>query len=57
MKKWYQSKTIWVGILEIAAGVIVGIEGYLETGIPITAAGIIQIILRTITKTAILGKE
>ena len=53
LKNWFKSKTIWMGIIEVAIGVLVFISGQLEIGGVITAKGIIDIILRNITKVAI----
>ena len=52
-KKWYQSKTFWIGVFEIIGGIHVALLGHLTTGGVLTAAGIIEIILRSITKTGI----
>lgn len=53
MKNWYKSKTIWVGILEIIAGIITAVMGLLQTGAPLTITGILTIIFRVITREAV----
>lgn len=53
IKKWYQSKTVWIGILTIAGGVITAIADELATGGVLTGIGILNIILRNITKAKI----
>jgi hypothetical protein len=52
-KKWYQSKTIQANALLIIAGVCSALAGELELGGSITFLGLINIVLRTITTTAI----
>jgi hypothetical protein len=52
-KKWYQSKTVWAGVLAAAVGVITAIEGQLEAGTTITFFGVLNIILRAVTTTKI----
>lgn len=32
VKKWYQSKTIWVGILQVAAAVGLAVADFLQVG-------------------------
>lgn len=50
MKKWYKSKTLWVGILQVVAGVAVALSEKVATGSAITVSGVLMIILRVITK-------
>lgn len=54
-KPWYASKTIWINILAVLAGVMASIQGLVEIGAPITILGIVDIILRVVTKQP-LGK-
>ena len=55
MKKWYQSRTIWAGILEVLIGALLLLEQFLavgdfsESGFIILGAGIIQVLFRVIT--------
>jgi len=53
-KKWYQSRTIWIGILETLAGILTAIAGELSVGGVLTISGIVKIILRTITTSPLL---
>lgn len=55
-KKWYQSKTILLGITEIIVGVYLGIEGgTIASIVGITGAicGAVQSILRLVTSKAV----
>lgn len=56
MKPWYLSKTIWVGIAEIIAGVSLGVvekEIVGAIGITMAICGAIQSILRLVTGTEV----
>lgn len=53
-KKWYESKTVWANLMIITAGVLTAVAGQLETGVPITVAGVLNILLRTVTKSPLL---
>lgn len=53
-KNWWQSKLIWMGVIEILIGVLAGITGLLEVGAPLTIAGILTILLRVVTKSKIV---
>ena len=48
-KQWYQSKTIWIGILSIAIGVLSFLADNPDLGIFATASGIIGVVLRYLT--------
>ncbi len=52
-KKWYASKTLWAGVLEILGGIAFALSGELNTGGYLTVAGVATIILRVITKTPV----
>lgn len=52
-KRWYFSKTLWIGILEFLGGLFTALAGQLATGGIITIAGIITIVLRLLTKSKI----
>lgn len=54
VKKWYASKTIWVGILEVVGGLLLAISQQLSEGAPITIVGILTILLRLITSSKIV---
>ena len=49
-KNWYKSKTVWVSVLTIVAGIITGIAGELEAGASLTVLGIVNVSLRVFTK-------
>jgi hypothetical protein len=49
MKSIFKSKLFWLGIINVATGVLQYIGGALDTGTAITVNGIIIIILRYIT--------
>lgn len=53
-KKWYTSKTLYVNLLAIAGDVVLNLTGHgLPAGSDVAALGIINMILRLITKQAI----
>jgi len=52
-KEWYKSKTFWANTLAIIGGVATALSGEITTGTTLTAAGVINIVLRVITKTRI----
>ena len=54
-KEWYKSKTLWVGVLEIVGGVIMTVSGQIEAGIPLTLFGVVQVVLRTVTKSELMS--
>ena len=55
-KKFYASKTFWLGILQLAIGIAMGIEGTLGAGGVLTVAGVLTIVLRAVTNTEIKWK-
>lgn len=52
-KPWYKSKTIWTQILAVIVGITTVIQGQLEAGVTITAFGVLNGYLRTITKSEV----
>lgn len=52
-KPFWKSKLFWLGLLQVAIGVSVGIEGVLVSGLPLTVSGILTILLRAVTKSEI----
>ena len=56
MKLFWQSKLFWLGITEIAIGVLQYVSGQLSAGGAITSMGIITILLRFVTSKAITLK-
>lgn len=49
-KKWYESRTMWANILATLGGVALAISGELAVGAPLTVAGVLNIVLRAVTK-------
>ena len=52
-KKIWKSKTIWLGIIEIAIGILSYLQGELQSGVQLTAAGVLTVILRVVTNKAV----
>ncbi len=51
IKKWYKSRTVWVGILTAAVGLATTFATeYPEIGVIVTAKGVLEIALRFITE-------
>lgn len=50
-KKWYQSKTLWAGVVSVMIGVLTTLQGNIESGVPITFMGFLMTTLRLITNT------
>jgi uncharacterized membrane protein len=56
-KKWFQSKTFWVGVLEVVIGMLGLVAQFLEggnfavPGIVALVAGILTIVMRRLTDT------
>ena len=48
-KRWYRSRTIWVGILEIAIGVLGLVADHLASGQEWTPASIVLIVTGALT--------
>lgn len=56
-KKWYQSKTLWVNIIAVLAIIIQGVtnnEIIVDTDIQGAILGLVNIILRLVTKVPII---
>lgn len=51
IKEWWKSKTLLINIIIIITGVLSMIQGQIEAGTPITLIGVINTILRIVTKT------
>jgi CheY-specific phosphatase CheX len=49
-KPWYKSKTIWVNVLAIVAGLAAWAQGEIATGATLTVGGAINAVLRIVTK-------
>lgn len=48
-KKWYQSRTIWVGVLTFLGGLATAVAGEVASGGALTVVGLLNVILRTVT--------
>jgi hypothetical protein len=59
-KNWYQSKTIWVGILQVAIGVLGLVATFLQAGdytapaIVLLVVGVLTIVMRKLTEEPIV---
>ena len=59
MKRWYSSKTVWVGILQIAIAILGSVATFIEAGNYTESAcilfvsGVLMILLRYMTDTGI----
>jgi hypothetical protein len=53
-KEFWKSKTMWINLLIILGGLIAWISGQIELGLPITLSGIINAVLRVISKSEIV---
>jgi hypothetical protein len=52
-KKWYESRTLWVSLLQVIIGVLTAAQGELEVGSTLTISGILMAYMRTITSSAV----
>lgn len=53
-KKWYESKTVWLGVITAIVGIFSFLESqYPEMGIFVTLSGVVGIIFRVFTATSI----
>lgn len=52
-KQWWKSKTLWVNVLVVVAGVATWLQGELAAGATITFAGVANAVLRVISKSEI----
>tara|TARA_R100000501_G_C2566035_1_gene74777 strand:- start:348 stop:527 length:180 start_codon:yes stop_codon:yes gene_type:complete len=53
VKKWYASKTLWVGLVEAVFGILQFIEANPEVGTAALVAGVLTIALRFMTKSGL----
>jgi hypothetical protein len=54
VKPWWQSKTVWLSVLIIAGGIAEFLMGVpVAAGAATIAAGILNIIIRTLTNTSL----
>ena len=52
-KEWYKSRTLWVNALLILGGVFTAIAGEIQAGGAMSVFGLINVVLRVVTKTAL----
>jgi uncharacterized membrane protein len=52
-KKITSSKTFWVGVLTIITGILTTVAGELSTGAGLTFIGVVNIVLRFVTKQSV----
>lgn len=52
-KQWWKSKTLWLNIGTIVVGVTTWAMGQAELGAPITLVGVMNAVLRVISKSEI----
>ena len=61
MKFWYQSRTIWIGILEFAIGAGLLLADFMAVGdftvpaIILLVVGVLKVAMRLLTDTEIVG--
>jgi hypothetical protein len=55
-KKFYESKSFWVGTLQVVGGVALALSDYVSAGGVLTLSGVLQIVLRAVSKTEIKFK-
>lgn len=48
-KNWYRSKTIWMNVFVVLAGVFTALAADLAAGTTITAIGCLNLVLRLVT--------
>jgi len=53
-KAWWKSKTIWINGLGIIGGICTALSVDMAAGTTITLAGIINLILRVVTKQGLI---
>ena len=57
-KKWFESKTIWVNFIAIIGDIVLHVTGNpLPAGVDVLALGIINAILRAVTKDPIVWSK
>lgn len=52
-KPFWKSKTLWFSVLTVIAGVSTWAAGQVEAGLPLTLIGLMNAVLRAVTKTQI----
>ena len=56
-KNYLKSKTLWINILSLVAGVVLIVQGNLESGIPLTIMGVANKVLRLYTSKELTWKS
>jgi hypothetical protein len=54
MKKWYESRTLWLNALVIAGGIAEIIDNQYSTGVAVISVSTANLILRFLTSQAII---
>lgn len=49
VKQWFQSRTVWVGVLTFLSGGVLALSGSIDEGIIMGVVGVINIVLRFLT--------
>lgn len=49
-KDYWRSKTLWINLLAVVGGIITAISGELAAGGTLTVIGVVNMVLRIITK-------
>lgn len=52
-KKWYASKLVWLGVIQVAIGLLSYVHGNLETGATFSLFGVLTTLLRLVTTTGV----
>ena len=52
-KEWWKSRTVWVGAVQVVAGLLLAFADYAGAGGALTLSGVATVLLRTITKTEV----
>ena len=53
-KKWYKSRTLQIGLLQIVVGVSTALITDITSGVVLTVSGIIAIVLRVVTRSSLI---
>jgi len=55
IKKWYQSRTFWIGVITTIIGILEAVNTQLLAGSVITLMGLLTIVFRCLATSAILN--
>ena len=53
IKSIWKSKTFWVAVIQIIAGILLAVSDQLMAGGALTASGIVAVILRSVTSSGV----